>query len=140
MKLLIVEDNLTLARLTAELLRSVDKDLQPFEAIALASDLQTAIGCPAEVDAVLCGGNFPLSPDSRFISEQWEVVLREMRRRGIHFVLYSGSDQTVDCARRRSALAVSKPAAIEDIYAALTNFSLPLAVRAYPIPAGRTEN
>lgn len=124
MKLLIVEDDLTLAEVTAELLHSFDGPPQQFEAITLAADLQTAILCLPEHDAVLCDGRFPLSPDSRFWVEDWDVVRQEAHRRGIHFVLYSGSVRCLDCARESHIPALAKPAAVEEIYAALTFHSL----------------
>jgi CheY-like chemotaxis protein len=120
MKLLIVEDNSSLAEITAELLRSHDRSPQLFEAITLAEDLQTALLHLPEHDAVLCDGTFPLSPDSTFLVEDWDVVHREAHRRGTHFVLYSGSARALDSARESSIPALTKPAAIEEIYAALT--------------------
>lgn len=140
MKLLIVEDNLTLAELAAELLRALDADVQVFEAITLASDLDSAIRRLAEFDAVLCDGAFPLSPHSRFLVEEWDVIWQEAQRRGIHFVLYSGSARALDSAREANIPALSKPAAVEEIYAALTNLTLSLISRAYRESAGRTEN
>jgi hypothetical protein len=115
-----VEDNSSLAEITAELLHSCDKDPQRLEAITLASDLETAILCLPEHHAVLCDGAFPLTRDSRFAVEEWDVVRQEARRRGIHFVLYSGSLRALDLARESNIPALAKPAAVEDIYAALT--------------------
>jgi CheY-like chemotaxis protein len=121
MKLLIVEDNSSLAEITAQLLRSLDRPLQQLEAITLAEDLQTAILCLPEHDAVLCDGSFPLSPGSRFVVEEWDVIRQEANRRGIHFVLYSGSVHALDCARESNTPAIAKPATIEEIYATLTD-------------------
>jgi CheY-like chemotaxis protein len=125
MKLLIVEDNSSLAEITAELLHSLDQPQQHFEAITLAADLQTAILCLPEHDVVLCDGMFPLSPHSRLVVEEWNVIRQEAHRRGIHFVLYSGSDRALDCARESDTPALAKPASIEEIYAALTQYRLP---------------
>jgi len=124
MKLLIVEDNLSLAELTAELLHLIDRPAQELEAITLAEDLQTAILCLPEYDAVLCDGMFPLSPNSRFVVEEWDVIRQEAIRRGIHFVLYSGSPHALDSARESNTPALAKPAPIEEIYAALTRHPL----------------
>ena len=82
--------------------------------------LQTAILCLPEHDAVLCDGKFPLSHGSRFVVEDWDVVRQEAHRRGIHFVLYSGSASALDGARESNTPALAKPAAVEEIYAALT--------------------
>jgi CheY-like chemotaxis protein len=120
MKLLIVEDDPSLAEITAELLKSLDRPSKRFEAITLASDLQTAIRCLPEHDIVLCDGMFPLSPDSPFVVDDWDVIRQEASRRGIHFVLYSGSVRALDWARASKTPALTKPAAIEEIYAALT--------------------
>ena len=120
MKLLIVEDDASLAEITAELLKSVDQNTHFFEAITLAADLETAIHSLPEHDTVLCDGTFPLSPDSTFVVDDWDVVRQEALRRGIHFVLYSGSVCALDSARETNTAALTKPAPIEDIYAALT--------------------
>jgi CheY-like chemotaxis protein len=119
MKLLIVEDNLSLAEITAELLHCPDRNAQIIEAITLASELQTAILCLPEHDAVLCDGMLPLTPDSHFVVKDWDMVLQEANRRGIHFVLCSGSVRALDCAHESDTPALTKPAAIEEIYAAL---------------------
>ena len=120
MKLLIVEDNSQVAEVTAELLRSQDQPAHSIETITLAGDLDTAMRRLPDHDAVLCDGQFPLSQNSRFIVEEWDVVRHEARRRGIHFVLYSGCGRALDRARDSRTLALMKPAAIEEIYAALT--------------------
>jgi CheY-like chemotaxis protein len=140
MRLLIVEDNSSLAEITAELLRSLDKQAQEIEVITLVSDLQTAILCLPEHDAGLCDGSFPLSFNPRFIVEEWDVVRQEAHRRGIHFVLYSGSVRALDCARESNTPALAKPAAIEEIYAALMSFSPPVINRGYGESAMMTEN
>ena len=120
MKLLIVEDNSSLAELTARLLYSLDAPRQRFEVITLVSDLQEAIRCLAEHDAVLCDGMFPPSHDSGYVVEKWDDVRQEALRRGIHFVLYSGSASALDCAHASNTPALAKPAATAEIYAALT--------------------
>ena len=135
MKLLIVEDNLTLAKCTAQLLWRLDRPAQQLEAITIASDLQTALLGLSGHDAVLCDGAFPLSRDSRFAVEKWHVVRREARARGMHFVLYSGSVQALDCARESGTVALAKPAATEEIYAALMDYSHPVIRRGYEKPA-----
>lgn len=126
MKLLIVDDNSSLAEITAELLHTVDTPAELIEAITLATDLQTALLCLPEHDAVLCDGMFPLYHNSRYAVEEWDVVRQEATRRGIHFVLYSGSDRALDCARGSNTPALAKPAAIEGIYAALTRPWVPV--------------
>ena len=129
MKLLMVEDNSTLAELTAELLHSLDGQAQQLEAITLVSDLQSAILCLPEHDAVLCDGTFPLSHNARFLVEDWDVIRQEAHRRGIHFVLYSGSVRALECARESGTLALAKPAPIEEIYAALTHHALSIVAK-----------
>jgi CheY-like chemotaxis protein len=140
MKLLIVEDNSSLAELTAELLHFTDREAQAFEAITLAEDLQTAILCLPEHDAVLCDGTFPLSHNSRFMVEEWDVVRQEAQRRGIHFVLYSGSSRALDCARESNTPALAKPAAIEEIYAALTRHPMSAIVKSPTESARMAKN
>ncbi len=120
MKLLIVEDNLSLALLTAELLHALDMPSQQIEAITLVADLQPAMLRLPEHDAVLCDGMFQFRPNSRYVVEKWDVVCQEAIRRGIYFALYSGSDRALDCARESNAPAIAKHAAIGEIYTALT--------------------
>jgi CheY-like chemotaxis protein len=125
-----VEDNSFLAELTAELLHLADQSMQLCEAITLAEDLHPAIICLPEQDAVLCDGMLPVSPESRFIVEDWDVIRNEAHRRGIHFVLYSGLVHALDSARATHTPALAKPAAIEEIYAALTHHQLPVHSKA----------
>ena len=140
MKLLIVEDNLSLALLTAELLHGLDMPTQQIEAITLAADLQSAMLRLPEHDAVLCDGTFPLCPNSRYVVEEWDVVRQEAIRRGIYFVLYSGSDRALDCARESNTPALAKPAAIEEIYAALTRPRVAVISKCHDESALMTEN
>lgn len=120
MKLLIVEDEEQLAEITAMLLLSLDRRAQRLDTITFAGDLETALHCLPEHDAVLCDGQFPLSQNSRFVVEEWDVVRHEARRRGIHFVLHSGCLHALQGARDSDTPALTKPAPIEEIYAALT--------------------
>jgi CheY-like chemotaxis protein len=129
MRLLIVEDNSALAELTARLLYFLDRPRQSLEAITLAADLHTAMLCLPEHDAVLCDGMFPLCPEAGYAVEQWDVVRQEAHRRGIHFVLYSGSASALDCARESNTAAIAKPAAAEEIYAALTRSRVPVIAK-----------
>jgi CheY-like chemotaxis protein len=135
MKLLIVEDDPSLAEVTSGLLHSVDDTPKQFEAITLAADLQTAIRLLPEYDAVLCDGMFPLAPESSFVVDDWDVIRQEATRRGIHFVLYSGSARALDCARASNTRAITKPAAVEEIYAALTDRPLPIPISVVEHPA-----
>jgi len=112
MKLLIVEDNSSLAAIIAQLLRSPDRAQQNLEAITLAEYLQTAILCLPGHDVVLCDGMFPLSPDSRIVAEDWDVIRQEAQRRNIRFVLYSGSDRALDCARPRNRHSSARQACL----------------------------
>jgi len=121
MKLLIIEDNEPLAKLTAALLESADREARRFEGITLAGDLESALAQLAAHDAVLCDGRFPLAPGSPFVVEEWDVVQHEARRSGIHFVLYTGSPVALAHAEEIGAAALAKPALLEEIYAALTS-------------------
>ncbi len=129
MRLLIVEDNSTLAELTARLLHSLDRPRQFLEAITLAADLHTAMLCLPEHDAVLCDGMFPLCRETGYVVEQWDAVRQEAHRRGIHFVLYSGSASALDRAHEGNIPAIAKPAAAEEIYAALTGHLVPVIAK-----------
>jgi len=135
MRLLIVEDDSSLAEVTARLLQSLDTPTKHLEAITLAADLQTAIRLLPEHDAVLCDGMFPLAPESSFVVDDWDVIRQEATRRGIHFVLYSGSVRALDCARASKTLAITKPAAVEEIYAALISRPLPSSPKGAEEPA-----
>jgi CheY-like chemotaxis protein len=120
MKLLIVEDEEQLAEIRAMLLRSLDRRAQRLEVITLAGDLETALDRLPEHHAVLCDGQFPLSRNSPFIVEEWDVIRREASRSSIHFVLYTGCLRALQEARDSDTPAFAKPAPIKEIYAALT--------------------
>jgi CheY-like chemotaxis protein len=135
MKLLIVEDNEQLADVTARLLRSIDEGAQCIETITLVGNLEAAIDHLPEHDAVLCDGRFPLSQNTSVVAEEWDVVRNEARRRGIHFVLYSGCVRSLNGARQSHTTVLTKPAPIEAIYNALTTgrqsaFSMPRSASA----------
>lgn len=120
MRLLIVEDNEFLAEVTAQLLHSLDRHAQRIESITVTGDLETTIHFLPEHDAVLCDGQFPISRNSRFIVEEWDVVRHEAARLGVHFVLYSGCVRALHSAWEGGTPALAKPAPVEEIYAALT--------------------
>lgn len=136
MKLVIVEDNPTLAELTAEILHPLEGQAQQIEAITLASEMQTAVRCDPGHDAVPCEGTFPLSHKPRFSVEDGDVIRQEAIPRGVHFVLDIGSIRALDGARESGSLAFAKPAAIEEIYAALTPHPLPVVAKS-PRESGR---
>jgi hypothetical protein len=139
MRLLIVEANSPFTRLIADLLHRRDGHAQQLEAMTLVSDLQTALLWLSEHDVVLCDAAFALSPNSRFVVEDWDVVHREASRQGVHFVLYSASVRALNLAHDSDIVAVAKPAAIGEIYAALMSFPLPVMNRGYPGPDNMTE-
>jgi CheY-like chemotaxis protein len=140
MKLLIVEDNESLAEITAELLMTQGGPENRFEAITVAGDLETAICRLPGHDMVLCDGTFPLSPESPYVVDDWDVVRQEAQRRGIHFVLYSGSVCALDSARESNTPALIKPAAIEEIYAALTTRREPIYGPGRAVKAPKENN
>ena len=140
MRLLIVEDNAFLAEITAELLHSLDSCGNVFEVITIVFDLRTAILNISEHDAVLCDGDFPFALGSGSAAENWHLVYEEAQLRGIHFVLYSGSPYALDRARANHTPAISKPAPVEDIFAALMKKTNPLAIRCQQDPVLAIEN
>ena len=123
MHLLIVDDNRQLAQLTAEVLRWMDRGPRNIESIAIAADLQTALRLLPSCDAVLCDGQFPVSPNFWYRQDQWVGVYDEAAKHATHFILYSGDAETLDQARRRDIPAIAKPSRIERLYAALLNHS-----------------
>jgi len=119
MKLLIIEANQPLAELTAALLESADRDQRRFQQITVAGDLETALCLLRGHDAVLCDDRFPLAPGARFIVEDWDVVQCEAARRGIRFVLYTGSPRALAGAKALGAAVLAKPAPVQEVYDAL---------------------
>jgi CheY-like chemotaxis protein len=119
MNLLIVEDNECLAEITVEILLSLDREARRIETITRTSDLETALQQLPRHDAVLCDGQFPISPGSRFIAEEWDVVRCEAIRHGLRFILYTGSARALQQARESGTPTLSKPAPVEEIYAVL---------------------
>lgn len=140
MKLLIVEDNPFRAEITARLLFSLDRQAQSLEAITIVSDLKTAMACLPAHDAVLSDARFALSPDSHWLVEDWDVVCHEASRRGIHFILYSGSARALESAGETGTVALTKPAAAEEIYAAVMGFPHSEVWRAYSEPDRAGKN
>jgi hypothetical protein len=116
MRLLIVDDEKSLATLTADEFRWVDQSARNIESISLAGDLETAMHLLPEHNAILCDGQFPASPSTRSLGDEWRVVQREAEARGIVFILYSGGAATIEGARRGGIPAIFKPAKIERIY------------------------
>jgi response regulator of citrate/malate metabolism len=116
MRLLIVDDEMSLAGLTADEFRWVDQSAHNIESISLAGDLETAMHLLPKHDAVLCDGQFPASPSTRSSGDEWRTVQRETEARGIVFILYSGGAATIEGARSGGIPAVFKPAKIERIY------------------------
>ena len=111
--------------MTAEFLRVMDSAEHRFEVITIVADFQTALLRLPEADAVLCDGTFQLSPESTCLEKNWDAVRQQAMRRGIHFVLYSGSDRDIACARETNVAALAKPAPISEVYAALTRGKSP---------------
>jgi hypothetical protein len=87
--------------LTAELLHSLDRQVQELEATTLVSDLQAAILSLPKHDGVLGEGLFPLSPNSRWGVGEGEGIRQEAPCRGRHFVLSSASARALDYANER---------------------------------------
>jgi response regulator of citrate/malate metabolism len=116
MRLLIVDDEMSLAGLTADEFRWVDQSAQHIESISLAGDLETAIRLLPQHDAVLCDGQFPASPGARCQGDEWRAVQSEALTREIVFILYSGGATIVEGARSGGIPAIFKPARIENIY------------------------
>lgn len=119
MRLLIVDDNIGLAEITADLLWSVDKSLQTITSISVAGDLESALAVLPSHDAVLCDGEFPTAPGSTSIGEEWVGMFRETCKKQIPFILYSASPTCLEDAHCCDIPAVSKPATIEQIYSAI---------------------
>ena len=131
MRLLIVDDDNSLAKLTAELLQLVDRSAGHIESISIAGDLVTALLLLPENDAVLCDGSFPISPGSISHGDEWCQVRRAALVCGVPFILYSGCAQSIEEARLGGIAAIAKPATIENIYAVLAG----LWIEARPVLA-----
>jgi len=101
--------------ITAEFLCPLVGRAQLLEAIILVAVLKTVIFCLPGRNASLCTGSFPLTHNSRFVVEGWDVVRQEVNRRGIPIVPYRGFMRALDCAPERNA-----PALIGGFYAMLT--------------------
>ena len=119
MRLLIIDDNAQLAKVTAALLRQVDQTTRAIELISCAADLEGAMSLLPHHDAVLCDGQFPLSPNFCYRDDQWVAVHREAVSRGMLFILYSGSPDSLSNASDRSGPTLAKPCRIERLYEVL---------------------
>jgi len=125
MRLLLVDDNRALAEVTADLLMCMDQPMQRIEKITLAGNLQSALQLLPHYDAVLCDGEFPVSPDAKSSGEEWAAVFRESCRHRVNFILYSGSPLCLEDARYCNIPAISKPSSVEAIYAAISEYFTP---------------
>ncbi len=129
MKLLIVEDENGLAELLAELLRRHDA-AQPepvIEVIKTVGDLTSAIDCVHYFDAVICDGNFPMSPHRSAALENWAIVATRALKANVPIVIYSGNADIVHTARMCGLRAIEKPGKIEDIYLAVRDAKAAIA-------------
>jgi CheY-like chemotaxis protein len=125
MKLLIIEDNESIARVTTELLYTIDRKFGKgvMESIATAPDLESALDGLLCFDAILCDGEFPNEPGSRFTFSNWSIVANRARKLHIPCVIYSGSAAVVDEAGRCGLPVLQKPAPVETIYAVLVGLT-----------------
>jgi hypothetical protein len=123
MRVLIVEDHQEIARLTREMLLHADQALGPLGRITdieTVRDLETAVAKLPCFDAVLCDGEFLLSPESARVLDEWAVVALQAHKLGVRFVLYSGSAQCCGDARNLGLRTIEKPSPVAPIYRALT--------------------
>jgi|SRR5579862_1585206 len=119
MRLLIVDDNTQLAKVTAALLRQIDQSTREIESISSAGDLEEAMRLLPHHDAVLCDGQFPLSPNFCYRYDQWIEVHHEAESRGMLFILYSGSPESLSAARCKGVPTIPKPCRIEKLHEVL---------------------
>lgn len=125
---------------TTQLLLFLCGGAQQVEALADFSSFQTAIPFSPECDAILCDGSFFLFLNSHIGAEERGTVRQDARCRGIHAVLYSGSQSTFEFSDESDNPASAKPATTEEICAALMSISRPVTARGYGKPALMTEN
>jgi CheY-like chemotaxis protein len=123
MKLLIIEDDENVARITVDLLLAESREFAAgpqIGAIEVVSDLAAALERLEDFDAVLCDGEFPTRP-GRLPRRNWSTVTFFARHclRRLRCVVYSGDSGVVWEARRCGLTALDKPAPVEQIYAAL---------------------
>jgi CheY-like chemotaxis protein len=119
MRLLIIDDNTQLAKVTATLLRQIDQGSREIETISSAADLDAAMRLLPQHDAVLCDGQFPVSPNFCYRDDQWMAVHREAVNRGMLFILYSGSPESLSDATSKGVPTIAKPCRIEKLYQVL---------------------
>jgi len=123
MKLLIIEDNADVARVTRGLLFGLEMDMPPCEhrirVIDIVADLVTASRLLIEYDLVLCDGNFLAMPGAVQPDEYWATVAKRARDLWIPCVVYSGNPGIIARAQRSGVAAIEKPARAEMIYAVL---------------------
>jgi hypothetical protein len=99
MRILIVDEDESLAETTTDPLRWIDAPAGHIEPISLAGNLETALRLLPEHDAVLCDGSFPISPGSSSHGGEWHAVRREALLAGVLFILYSGGASTLEEAQ-----------------------------------------
>jgi CheY-like chemotaxis protein len=116
MKLLIVEDNPEVAKVTRLLLEALAG--QDSLRVDVAGTLAEAIPIVELVDVVLCDAEFPLIPGAN-PKESWGPVARTCEGLVRGFVLYSANPITVESARILGYEALDKPAKAAEIWDAI---------------------
>jgi CheY-like chemotaxis protein len=125
MNILMIEDAPEVFEVTSQLLFKVDRDAKVIDAVLMAGNLEAALdfletlrrdGQPL---AILCDGQFPSHPNSRFTFPNWQSIFAIAVKMRARFVLYSGDERCLAEARRLGIAALSKPTSIKEIYQAL---------------------
>lgn len=115
MKILVVEDHVTLREILAHMLRNQGDGIETLE----AGSLDEARELLPQVDAVLCDGSFPTHPGRAFEPEvtaegNWAPVQMMAAKLSIPFVMLSGNRILVERLRERGTEAFEKPGGVYD--------------------------
>jgi hypothetical protein len=123
MKLLIIEDNPELAKVTSDLLMKHEEGMpiqdRRITSTFLVSNLEMALDLLPVHDAVLCDGEFFPRPGCSVTNEYWAIVASHARDLWMPCVVYSGSDNVLQGCQRAGVAALMKPTKVEVLYAVI---------------------
>jgi len=123
-RLLIVDDDPSIANIIRELLWSHDRECgKRFADIEIASDLKRAVyvltRSHSPVDVCLCDGNFPIK-DGQAPGTHWADVASLCHKLGVQFLLHSGDERAIQAAGEQGDRVLRKlDTSSEQMYAAV---------------------
>ncbi len=112
MKLLIVEDDVTLGKILAEIFEGEPGVDKVFRALTLEGTLELVMN--GRVDAVLSDGWFYWR---NLLEPAWRILYQAARAKGIPFTLLTGDFREADYARELNVPVIERPFHLDNLVA-----------------------